>query len=546
MRLELRGITKRFGSFTANDAIDLVVEPGQIHALLGENGAGKSTLMNVLYGLYRPDEGQILLDGEPVTFAGPGDAMAAGIGMVHQHFMLVPVFTVAENVALGHEPTARAGLIDLGRARAQVSDVAARFGFHVDPDAMVEDLPVGVQQRVEIIKALSRDARILILDEPTAVLTPQETDELIEIMRQLRAAGTSILFITHKLREVRAVADRITVIRRGRVVGSADPSAPESELASLMVGRAVSLGVEKAPATPGDVVLRVDGLTVLDPAGTPVVDRVHLEVAAGEIVAVAGVQGNGQTELAHAVLGLVEPTAGSVLLDGTDLTGTSVRDRLRAGLGFVPEDRSTDGVIADFSIQENLVLDLVDQAPYSRGGAIDRRALRSNAEKRVAEFDVRTGSVDATASTLSGGNQQKVVLAREMSRPLRLLVASQPTRGLDVGSIEFVHQRIVAERDRGTAVVIVSTELDEVAALADRVAVMYRGRVVGVVPGDTDRDVLGLMMAGVPLEEATQQASQHHTLLGSVDLDVAVDRGPVDAPVDAPVDDATTSEEETR
>jgi len=472
--------------------------------------------------------------------------MAAGIGMVHQHFMLVPVFTVAENVALGHEPTARAGLIDLGRARAQVSDVAARFGFHVDPDAMVEDLPVGVQQRVEIIKALSRDARILILDEPTAVLTPQETDELIEIMRQLRAAGTSILFITHKLREVRAVADRITVIRRGRVVGSADPSAPESELASLMVGRAVSLGVEKAPATPGDVVLRVDGLTVLDPAGTPVVDRVHLEVAAGEIVAVAGVQGNGQTELAHAVLGLVEPTAGSVLLDGTDLTGTSVRDRLRAGLGFVPEDRSTDGVIADFSIQENLVLDLVDQAPYSRGGAIDRRALRSNAEKRVAEFDVRTGSVDATASTLSGGNQQKVVLAREMSRPLRLLVASQPTRGLDVGSIEFVHQRIVAERDRGTAVVIVSTELDEVAALADRVAVMYRGRVVGVVPGDTDRDVLGLMMAGVPLEEATQQASQHHTLLGSVDLDVAVDRGPVDAPVDAPVDDATTSEEETR
>ena len=546
MRLELRGITKRFGSFTANDSIDLVVEPGQIHALLGENGAGKSTLMNVLYGLYRPDEGQILLDGEPVTFAGPGDAMAAGIGMVHQHFMLVPVFTVAENVALGHEPTARAGLIDLGRARAQVSDVAARFGFHVDPDAMVEDLPVGVQQRVEIIKALSRDARILILDEPTAVLTPQETDELIEIMRQLRAAGTSILFITHKLREVRAVADRITVIRRGRVVGSADPTAPESELASLMVGRAVSLGVEKAPATPGDVVLRVDGLTVLDPAGTPVVDRVHLEVAAGEIVAVAGVQGNGQTELAHAVLGLVEPTAGSVLLDGTDLTGTSVRDRLRAGLGFVPEDRSTDGVIADFSIQENLVLDLVDQAPYSRGGAIDRRALRSNAEKRVAEFDVRTGSVDATASTLSGGNQQKVVLAREMSRPLRLLVASQPTRGLDVGSIEFVHQRIVAERDRGTAVVIVSTELDEVAALADRVAVMYRGRVVGVVPGDTDRDVLGLMMAGVPLEEATQQASQHHTLLGSVDLDVAVDRGPVDAPVDAPVDDATTSEEETR
>ncbi|QCB94329.1 ABC transporter ATP-binding protein [Cellulomonas shaoxiangyii] len=518
MRLELRGITKRFGSFTANDAIDLVVEPGQIHALLGENGAGKSTLMNVLYGLYRPDEGQILLDGEPVTFDGPGDAMAAGIGMVHQHFMLVPVFTVAENVALGHEPTGGAGLLDLRRARRQVSEVADRFGFHVDPDATVEELPVGVQQRVEIIKALSRDAKVLILDEPTAVLTPQETDELIEIMRQLKAAGTSILFITHKLREVRAVADRITVIRRGTVVGTAEPSAPETELASLMVGRAVSLGVDKEAAAPGDVVLRVAGLTVLDAVGTAVVDQVDLEVAGGEILAVAGVQGNGQTELAEAVLGLVHPTAGSLHLDGTDLTGLSVRDRLRAGLGFVPEDRSTDGVIVDFSIQENLVLDLVDTAPYSRRGAIDRGELRRNAERRVVEFDVRTPSVDAHAGTLSGGNQQKVVLAREMSRPLRLLVASQPTRGLDVGSIEFVHKRIVQERDNGTAVVIVSTELDEVVALADRIAVMYRGRVVGVVPGSTDRDVLGLMMAGVPLEEAVPQAAHHHTTLGAADL----------------------------
>ncbi len=515
MRLELRGITKRFGSFTANDAIDLVVEPGQIHALLGENGAGKSTLMNTLYGLYTPDEGEILLDGAPVTFDGPGAAMAAGIGMVHQHFMLVPVFTVAENVALGHEPAARGGLIDVARARRQVSEVADRFGFRVDPDALVEELPVGVQQRVEIIKALSRDAKVLILDEPTAVLTPQETDELIEIMRQLKAAGTSILFITHKLREVRAVADRITVIRRGKVVGTADPSASETELASLMVGRAVALGVDKAPATPGDVVLRVQDLTVLDAVGTPVVDQADLEVAAGEILAVAGVQGNGQTELAEAVLGLVHPTAGTLSLDGTDLTGLSVRDRLRAGLGFVPEDRSTDGVIADFSIQENLVLDLVDTAPYSRRGAVDRGLLRRNAEQRVVEFDVRTPSVDAHAGTLSGGNQQKVVLAREMSRPLRLLVASQPTRGLDVGSIEFVHKRIVQERDNGTAVVIVSTELDEVVALADRIAVMYRGRVVGVVPGGTDRDVLGLMMAGVPLDEAVAQAAHHHTTLGA-------------------------------
>ncbi|TQL01314.1 ABC transporter ATP-binding protein [Cellulomonas sp. SLBN-39] len=517
MRLELRGITKRFGSFTANDSIDLVVEPGQIHALLGENGAGKSTLMNTLYGLYTPDEGQILLDGRPVEFDGPGQAMAAGIGMVHQHFMLVPVFTVAENVALGHEPTAAGGLIDVARARSAVREVAQRFGFEVDPDATVEDLPVGVQQRVEIIKALARDAQVLILDEPTAVLTPQETDELIEIMRQLRAQGTSILFITHKLREVRAVADKITVIRRGQVVGSADPSASETELASLMVGRAVELGVEKAPARPGGVVLRVDDLTVLDAAGTAVVDRVDLEVRAGEILAVAGVQGNGQTELAETLLGLVTPTSGSVSLDGMALDGLSVRDRLAAGLGFVPEDRSTDGVIADFTIQENLVLDLVDTAPYSRRGAIDRKVLRANAEQRVAEFDVRATSVDSTLGQLSGGNQQKVVLARELSRPLRLLVASQPTRGLDVGSIEFVHKRVVAERDKGTAVVIVSTELDEVAALADRVAVMYRGRVVGVVPGSTDRDVLGLMMAGVPLEEATAQAATHHTTLGQAD-----------------------------
>ncbi|GAA4627700.1 ABC transporter ATP-binding protein [Cellulomonas oligotrophica] len=517
MRLELRGITKRFGSFTANDSIDLVVEPGQIHALLGENGAGKSTLMNTLYGLYTPDEGQILLDGRAVEFDGPGQAMAAGIGMVHQHFMLVPVFTVAENVALGHEPTAAGGLIDVTRARGAVREVAQRFGFEVDPDATVEDLPVGVQQRVEIIKALARDAQVLILDEPTAVLTPQETDELIEIMRQLRAQGTSILFITHKLREVRAVADKITVIRRGQVVGSADPSASETELASLMVGRAVQLGVEKAPARPGGVVLRVDDLTVLDAAGTAVVDRVDLEVRAGEIMAVAGVQGNGQTELAETLLGLVTPTSGSVSLDGMELDGLSVRDRLAAGLGFVPEDRSTDGVIADFTIQENLVLDLVDTPPYSRRGAIDRKLLRENAEQRVAEFDVRATSVDSTLGQLSGGNQQKVVLARELSRPLRLLVASQPTRGLDVGSIEFVHKRVVAERDKGTAVVIVSTELDEVAALADRVAVMYRGRVVGVVPGSTDRDVLGLMMAGVPLEEATAQAAAHHTTLGQAD-----------------------------
>jgi general nucleoside transport system ATP-binding protein len=522
VKLELRGITKVFGSLVANDHIDLVIEPGEIHALLGENGAGKSTLMNVLYGLYDPDDGEILVDDAPVTFTGPGDAMAAGIGMVHQHFMLVPVFTVAENVALGHEPVKGAGLIDARRARTLVREISDRFGFEVDPDAMVEDIPVGVQQRVEIIKALSRDARVLILDEPTAVLTPQETDELIAIMRQLKDAGTSIVFITHKLREVRAVADRITVIRRGKVVGTASPQDPETSLASQMVGRSVSLGVEKAPAQPGAATFQVRDLTVISPVGTRVVDALSFDVHAGEILAIAGVQGNGQSELAETILGLQHATAGSVLLDGTELLGRSVDEVLRAGVGFVPEDRSTDGLISSFSIAENLILDLHAQPPFAKAGSLSPARVAENAATRTQEFDVRMTSAQDPISTLSGGNQQKVVLAREMSRPLRLFVASQPTRGLDVGSIEFVHQRIVAERDNGTAVIIVSTELDEVLALADRIAVMYRGRIVGVVDAGTPRDVLGLMMAGVPLQQAQVQAAEHHTALA--DADAAADQ----------------------
>jgi ABC-type uncharacterized transport system ATPase subunit len=521
MKLELRGITKVFGSLVANDHIDLVVEPGEIHALLGENGAGKSTLMNVLYGLYDPDDGQILLDDRPVTFAGPGDAVAAGIGMVHQHFMLVPVFTVAESVALGYEPAGRGGVLDLDRARQRVAEISERFGFHVDPDALVEDLPVGVQQRVEIIKALSRDARVLILDEPTAVLTPQETDELISIMGELKDAGTSIVFITHKLREVRAIADRITVIRRGKVVGQASPSSSETELASMMVGRSVSLAVDKSPAEPGAAAFQVTDLTVLSPTGAPVVDRVSFDVRSGEILCIAGVQGNGQTELAEAILGLQEAAAGSIVLDGEDLRGSGVRERLRAGIGFVPEDRSTDGAIASFTIAENLVLDLYNTPEFARGVNMRPAKVQANAERRTQEFDVRLTDVKDPISTLSGGNAQKVVLARELSRPLRLLVASQPTRGLDVGSIEFVHRRVVAERDNGTPVIIVSTELDEVIALADRVAVMYRGRVVGVVDaaqaGGVDRDVLGLMMAGVPYEEATAQAAEHQSTLALAD-----------------------------
>ncbi len=512
MKLELRGITKRFGSLVANDSIDVVVEPGEIHALLGENGAGKSTLMNVLYGLYEPDEGQILLDDEPVEFNGPGDAVAAGIGMVHQHFMLIPVFTVAESVALGFEPTSGAGVLNLAKARERVTEISERFGFHIDPDALIEDLPVGVQQRVEIIKALSRDAKVLILDEPTAVLTPAETDELISIMGELKATGTSIVFITHKLREVRAIADRITVIRRGAVVGQASPESTETELASLMVGRSVSLAIDKAAADPGEVALRLKGVTVLSPTNVALIDRLSLEVRGGEILCVAGVQGNGQTELAEAILGLIDIDAGAITLDGTDLADLGVRERLQAGIGFVPEDRSTDGVIGAFSIAENLILDLYDTPPFARGLSMSPTKVRDNAEQRTQEFDVRLTDVNDPISTLSGGNAQKVVLAREMSRPLKLLIASQPTRGLDVGSIEFVHSRFVDERDKGTPVLIVSTELDEVIALADRVAVMYRGKVVGVVdaaesPGGISRDVLGLMMAGVPLAEARSKQS---------------------------------------
>ncbi|MBW9121493.1 ABC transporter ATP-binding protein [Microbacterium trichothecenolyticum] len=502
MKLELRGITKRFGSLVANDHIDLVVQPGEIHALLGENGAGKSTLMNVLYGLYQADEGDILLDDAVQHFRGPGDAMNAGIGMVHQHFMLIPVFTVAENVMLGHENTKALGALDLAKARQHVRSVADRFGFEVDPDAVVGDLPVGVQQRVEIIKALSRDAKVLVFDEPTAVLTPQETDELMTIMKQLRDDGTSIVFITHKLREVRAVADRITVIRLGKVVGEASPTASNAELASLMVGRAVELTVHKDPPKRGEGGLEVRDLRVVTANGTVVVDDVSFDVRPGEILAVAGVQGNGQTELIEAMVGLGERVSGSIELGGVELVGKSVRGILDEGVGFVPEDRTEDGLVGTFTVAENLILDRSGDKAFVSGGTIRRGVLDDFAKARITEYDIRTQGADVPAGTLSGGNQQKVVIAREMSRELKLLVAAQPTRGVDVGSIEFIHKRIVETRDAGIPVVVVSTELDEVAALADRIAVMYRGAIVGIVPGDTPRDVLGLMMAGEKPEEA--------------------------------------------
>ncbi len=505
MRLELRGITKRFGPLVANDHIDLVVQPGEIHCLLGENGAGKSTLMNVLYGLYTADEGEVLLDGEVRHFRGPGDAMAAGIGMVHQHFMLIPVFTVAENVMLGNEKTHGAGRLDLEAARTKVRDIAARFGFAVDPDALVEDLPVGVQQRVEIIKALSRDAKVLIFDEPTAVLTPQETDELMSIMRQLKETGAAIVFITHKLREVREVADRITVIRRGTVVGEASPDSTDAELASLMVGRAVELTVHKDPPRHSENELVVTGLEVTDPRGTVLVDDISFTVRGGEILVVAGVQGNGQTELSEALLGLTRPTSGSITLNGEELVGRSVRSVLDEGVGFVPEDRNTDGLVGKFTIAENLMLDRTSNSPFVKRGVLQLSTLDQFAREAVEEFDIRTEGIEQHVARLSGGNQQKVVLARELSKDLNLLVASQPTRGVDVGSIEFIHKRIVETRDRGVPVVVISTELDEASALGDRIMVMYRGRIVGIVPADTPRDVLGLMMAGIP-QEGTEAA----------------------------------------
>jgi general nucleoside transport system ATP-binding protein len=515
VNLELQGITKRFGSLVANDHIDLSVAPGTIHALLGENGAGKSTLMNILYGLLQPDEGKILIDGQPITVHSPKDALAAGIGMVHQHFMLVPVFTVAENVALGHEQTKPLGWLDRRRMRTRVRDLSEQYGLRVEPDALTEDLPVGVQQRVEILKALVRDAQVLILDEPTAVLTPGETEDLFRIMRELRASGKAIVFISHKLKEVQAIADTVTILRRGQVVGQRPPSTSEDELAALMVGRNVQLRVSKTAATPGRVVLDVKELVV--PAGhadlpgeehAPAVSGLTFRVRAGEILGIAGVQGNGQTELCEALMGLLPVTSGTVQLDGRDITGITPQARLRGGIGYIPEDRQQDGLVSSFPVSENIVLDTYDRKPYASGLALNLTAIRETAEQRVKEYDIRTQSIDTPVGTLSGGNQQKVILAREVGRKVTLLMASQPTRGLDVGSIEFVHKRIIEERDQGVAVLLVSSELDEIYALADRIAVMYEGRFTGFRPPDVPVEELGLLMAGIdgegtPAEPAT-------------------------------------------
>jgi len=502
VELELKGITKRFGSLVANDGIDLVVAPGQVHALLGENGAGKSTLMNVLFGLLQPDNGEILIDHKKVTIHSPNDAIAAGIGMVHQHFMLVPVFTVAENVTLGHEETRPGGLLDRRKARADVRELSRRYGLEVDPDALVENLPVGIQQRVEIVKALVRNANVLILDEPTAVLTPAETQDLFRIIRELKAGGTSIIFISHKLKEVQAIADTISVLRRGKVVGQAAPTATEDQLAALMVGRDVQLVVSKDPAKPADVVLAVDGLTVTDETGRIWVNDLSFDVRGGEILGFAGVQGNGQTELCEALMGLRPIAAGQITLNSRDITHATPRRRLHSGIGYIPEDRQEDGLIGAFTVAENMVLDVYDRKPYASGIRLNLGAIEKNAAERIPEFDVRTTSADNPVGTLSGGNQQKVILARELGHEPKLLIASQPTRGLDVGSIEFVHKRIVAARDGGAAVMIVSAELDEIYALADRIAVMYEGRITGFRPPTVPVEELGKLMAGSTDAEA--------------------------------------------
>jgi general nucleoside transport system ATP-binding protein len=483
----------------ANDHVDLLVEEGEVHALLGENGAGKTTLMNILYGLTQPDEGEIRLDDQRVRFGSPKDAIAAGIGMVHQHFMLVPVFTVTENIVLGQEQAGPLGLLDRREAEKMVADLSGRLGLDVPPDALVEDLPVGVQQRVEIVKALYRHAKVLILDEPTAVLTPQEIDDFFRVIERVKAdSGTSIIFISHKLREVREIAHRVTVMRLGKVVGSTTPAeSSEEQLASMMVGRTVQLRIEKEPATPGENVLEVRDLRVADDRSHVAVDGVSFDVRAGEILTLAGVQGNGQTELVEALTGLRHPLEGTIIVSGRDLTHRSPHDAIMTGVAHVPEDRQRDGLVAEFPVADNLVLNQFDQAPYAHGLSMDRGAIATAAKERVREFDIRTPSIRAPAGTLSGGNQQKIIVAREFSRHITLLVASQPTRGLDVGSVQYIHERIVKQRDDGLAVLIVSSELDEVLALADRIAVMYRGRMAGPFEAATmTRERLGLLMAG--------------------------------------------------
>jgi len=507
--LELRGITKSFPGVLANDHIDITLDEGEILALLGENGAGKTTLMNILYGLYKPDEGDILVKGEKIDIQSPSDAIARGIGMVHQHFMLIPVMTVTENVMLGNETTRNGIFLDRAKVAKRILEISEHYGLEVDPEAYVKDLPVGTQQRVEIIKVLYREADILILDEPTAVLTPQEVEGLFTILKNLIAKGKSIIFITHKLKEVMELADRITVLRGGKVIGTVkSEEVNQKKLASMMVGREVNLVVQKKPAKPKGVALEVKDLYVRDERGNQVVNGVTFDVRIGEVLGVAGVQGNGQTELVYALTGLLPADSGEVRILGESLKNASPREILERGVAHIPEDRQRHGLVLPFPIYDNLVLCSYYLPPFAHGLSLQEKIIIQTAENLVEQYDIRTPSVYVTASTLSGGNQQKVIVAREFSRPIKLLIASQPTRGLDVGSIEYIHSRIVEKRDEGTAVLMISSELDEILALSDRIAVMYKGQIIDIVPAaKATKGSLGLLMAGIKSDKAPESDS---------------------------------------
>jgi len=495
--LEMRGITKRYPGVVANDAISLEIRAGEIHGLLGENGAGKTTLMNVLYGLAAPDEGEILMEGLPIKIASPHDAIERGISMVHQHFMLVPVLSVADNILLGDEPMKNLVFVDRSVASARIRELGASFGWEIDPERPVGQLSVGWQQRVEILKAIYRNAKVLVLDEPTAVLTPQETREIFGVLRRLKAEGYAIVFISHKLYEVLEIADTITVIRRGKVVGSREPAATnEDDLAELMVGREVELTVDRGESHPAGRMLEVEGISVNDDRGREVVHDVSFEVHAGEIFGIAGVAGNGQDELVGAVTGLRRAHRGTIRLGGDDVTRADPRRLHKMGVGFVPGDRQRFGLVLSFPLADNLVLNDYYHAPYARGLVRDDDAILRAAEASIAKYDVRTPSATVPSQTLSGGNQQKLIVAREFEGDVRLLVLDQPTRGLDVGSIEFIHRQAVARRDTGVAILLISAELDEVLELSDRIGVMYRGRIVEVLDGrSASREEVGLLMA---------------------------------------------------
>ncbi|MBI2758613.1 MAG: ABC transporter ATP-binding protein [Chloroflexi bacterium] len=502
--LELRGITKSFPGVLANDDVNLTLEHGEIHALLGENGAGKTTLMNILYGLYKPDKGEILVQGKKVEVQDPNDAIAHGIGMVHQHFMLIPVMTVTENVMLGVEPTLNGIFLDKDKVAKHIREISEQYGLEVDPNAYIKDLPVGIQQRVEIIKVLYRQADILILDEPTAVLTPQEVEGLFKILQTLIDKGKSIIFITHKLKEVMAVADRITVLRVGRTVGTVSPKEVTLEkLASMMVGREVNLVVRKKLAQPKGPALEVKDLYVRDERKNMVVNGVSFDVRKGEVLGVAGVQGNGQTELVYALTGLLPAESGELILLGQPVRHTTPRAIIERGVAHIPEDRQKHGLQLSFPLYDNFILCNYYLPPFAKGISMQQSVIVSNGEKLIKQFDVRTPNVSVNASTLSGGNQQKVIIGREFSRPIELLIASQPTRGLDVGSIEYIHNRIIEKRDEGTAILLVSSELDEILALSDRIAVMYRGQIMDIVEASkASKEYLGLLMAGIKPAEA--------------------------------------------